>query len=292
MASKRSYGCQSNVERLKRVLVKPPVEDERSAKRWRAYFYDHKPNPRRTRKEWEAYVDILKDEVDEVVVATKRQKGALDSCFVQDPAMVLFKGALICRMGKKVRRSETVAATIDMEAIGIPIKWRIRAPATVEGGDCLWLDEENLAVGITYRTNSYGFNQLEEALKRVAFLHPVHLPRWEGPEWCFHLQNLICMVDRKLALANVRLLPVSFLEKLKEMRIDIIEVVPEEFDGMTPNVLTLGPSKVIMISGYPKTRGRLTREGIDVITFSSPELCLNRAGGPSCLARPLLRVKA
>lgn len=292
MARRRMYGCQSMVDRLKRVQVKPPVEDGDSVKRWRTYSYDHKPNPRRTLKEWEEYVDILRDEVDEVIVASKKQKGALDSCFVQDAAMVMDRGALICRMGKKIRRNETKVAMDELKRSRVPVKWRIKYPGTLEGGDCLWLDQENLAVGITYRTNTYGVNQLEELFKRVAFVYPVHLPHWEGPEWCFHLQNLICMVDRKMALAHVRLLPVSFLDELREKKIDIIEVSRDEFDGMTPNVLALGPGKVIMLAGYPKTRGRLTRAGVDVITFKAPELCLNRAGGPSCLARPILRVRS
>jgi N-dimethylarginine dimethylaminohydrolase len=195
-------------------------------------------------------------------------------------------------MGKKIRRSETKVAAEEMKRLGIPIKWYIRPPATLEGGDCLWLDDENLAVGITYRTNMYGFNQLQEILKRVAFLHPVHLPHWEGPDWCFHLMNLICMVDQRKALAHVRMLPVVFLEMLREMKIEIIEVERTEFDGLTPNVLTIEPGKVIMLAGYPKTRGRMTRAGIDVITFQAPELCLNRAGGPSCLTRALLRMKS
>jgi dimethylargininase len=291
MPTRRAFGCQSMVSKLKKVLVKPPVEDARGIKRWRAFHYDHPPNMRRSLQEWVDFVSILKNEVDEVVIASMKQKTALDSPFVQDPALVLDKGALICRMGKKVRRSETKAMAEELKWLDIPVKWWIKYPGTVEGGDCLWLDEENLAVGITYRTNIYGYNQLDEILKRVAFVHPVHLPHWEGPDWCFHLMNLISMVDRKLALAYVRMLPVSFLEKLKEMKIDIIEVDKTEFDGMSPNVLTIEPGKVIMLAGYPKTRGLLTRAGVDVITFKAPELCLNRAGGPSCLSRPLLRVR-
>jgi len=292
MAKRRRHGSQSNIDKLKKVLVKPPFEDAKSIKKWRVYNYDHLPNMKRTLQEWVDFVTILKDEVDEVIIASKKQKGALDSHFVQDTAMVLDRGALICRMGKKIRRPETKVAHDEMKRLGIPVKWSIKYPGTLEGGDCLWLDEENLAVGITYRTNLYGYNQLEEILKRVAFLHPVHLPHWEGPEWCFHLMSLICMVDRKMALAHDRMLPVSFLEELKEMKIDIIEVEKSEFDGLSPNVLTLEPGKIIMLACYPKTRGRLTRAGVDVITFKAPELCLNRAGGPSCLTRPILRVKS
>jgi len=289
MPKDRTYGAQSMVERLRRILVKPPVETKGDVKRWRPYHYVHEPNPRRTLKEWEEYVAILRDEVGEVLVASKKQKGALDSVFVQDPAMVLDKGALVCRMGNKVRRVEEKAAEEDLKAIGVPIKWRIKAPGTVEGGDCLWLDGKDLAVGIAYRTNMDGARQLQELLKGTVTVHTVHLPHWEGPETCFHLQSLVSMVDRRTALAHKKMLPVVFLHKLKELGIDIIEVVPEEFDGLAPNVLALRPGRVIMLAGYPKTRGRLVKAGIDVITFKAPELCSNRTGGATCLTRSILR---
>jgi len=291
MTGERSFGAQSMVERLRRVMVKPPVEDERSAKRWRSFLFYHRPSPYKAHKEWEAFVDILRPEVEEVITASVPQKGALDSVFVQDPAMVLDRGALICRMAKKVRRPETKAASDDLKAIGVPIKWRIDAPGTVEGGDCMWLDRKNLAVGIAYRTNLQGAQQLQEILKGVANVHLVHLPHWEGPLMCFHLQSLICMVDKKMALAYTKMLPVMFLHKLKELGIGIIEVVPEEYDGLTPNVLAVRPGRVIMHAGYPKTRGQMVRAGIDVITFKAPELCNNRSGGATCLTRPILRGK-
>ena len=289
MPKERIFGAQTMVERLRRVQVKPPVENARSVKGWRAYLYFHTPSPSRTLKEWEVFVDIFKDEVDEIITASSKQQGDLDSIFVQDPAIVLDKGAFICRMAKNLRRKEEESAVKDLKAIGIPVKWRITAPGTVEGGDCLWLDGKNLAVGIAYRTNLEGARQLQAALKGIATVHPVHLPHWEGPETCFHLQSLISMVDRRTALAHKKMLPVTFLHKLKEMGVDIIEVVPEEFDGLAPNVLALRPRRVIMLAGYPKTRGRLVKAGIDVITFKAPELCNNRTGGATCLTRSILR---
>lgn len=289
MSGKRTFGAQTMVERLRRVLVKPPVENVRSLKRWRTYLYFRQPSPRRTLKEWEEFVDIFKDEVDEIITASGKQQGDLDSIFVQDPAMVLDKGAFVCRMAKKLRRNEEEAAVRDLKEIGIPVKWRIRAPGTVEGGDCLWLNGKNLAVGIAYRTNMEGARQLQSSLKGIATVHPVHLPHGEGPETCFHLQSLISMVDRKMALAHKKMLPVIFLHKLKELGMEIIEVVPEEFDGLAPNVLALRPGRVIMLAGYPKTRGRLVKAGIDVITFRAQELCNNRTGGPTCLTRSILR---
>jgi N-dimethylarginine dimethylaminohydrolase len=289
MSSERTFGAQTMIERLRRVQVKQPVETERDERKWKSYLYFHQPSPRKTLKEWEEFVALLKDEVDEVLFTVKKQKGSLDSVFVQDPAIILDDGALLCKMAKKVRRSEVKAAVEDLKAIHIPIKWRISGRGTVEGGDCLWLDRHNLAVGSAYRTNLAGVKQLQDLLEDIATIHLVHLPHWEGPSTCFHLQSLITMVDRKMALAHTKMLPVVFLQLLNDLGIDIIEVVPEEFDGMTPNVLALRPGRVMMLAGYPKTRGRLIKAGIDVITFKAPELCNNRTGGATCLVRPILR---
>jgi hypothetical protein len=46
----------------------------------------------------------------------------------------------------------------------VPVRARIDAPATVDGGDLLLLDERTLLVGRGYRTNAAGVASLRAAL--------------------------------------------------------------------------------------------------------------------------------
>jgi N-dimethylarginine dimethylaminohydrolase len=63
-------------------------------------------------------------------------------------------------MGKLLRRGDEEPMARRFEELGIPIVYRIHGNTTAEGGDCLWLDHDTLAVGQGFRTNAEGINQL------------------------------------------------------------------------------------------------------------------------------------
>src|SRR5687768_8501975 len=48
----------------------------------------------------------------------------------------------------------------DLETAGVPIAAELAEPALAEGGDTLWLDGETLVVGLGYRTNEAGADQM------------------------------------------------------------------------------------------------------------------------------------
>ncbi len=59
---------------------------------------------------------------------------------------------------------------------------------------------------------------------------------------------------------------------------------------MGANVLALGPRRCVMLSGNPKTRAALEKEGAHVRVYDGSEISLKGGGGPTCLTRPLARV--
>ena len=58
---------------------------------------------------------------------------------------------------------------------------------------------------------------------------------------------------------------------------------------MACNILALAPGRCLMLDGNPRTRRRLEAAGCAVLTYAGSEISLNRAGGPTCLTRPLWR---
>ncbi len=85
------------------------------------------------------------------------------------------------------------------------------------------------------------------------------------------------------------LMAVAFLEELEKREWELLDVPADEYDSMGCNVLALAPSRVLILEGNPNTRERLEAAGCTVLTYAGAEISLNRAGGPTCLTRPLLR---
>src|SRR5262245_45589847 len=97
-----SYGAQSMVGRLRRVLVKRPEKAVATAdpERW---HYTSRPDLDEARREHDALVEILAGAGAEVIGHPESQPDRADAIFVFDPALVTDRGAVILRMGKELR---------------------------------------------------------------------------------------------------------------------------------------------------------------------------------------------
>ena len=283
------YGSQSMVEPLRRVLVKRPdhtyaVEDHLK------WHYTAKPDLEEAQREHDAFTTILEAEGAEVDYHDELQPDRADAIFTYDPAIITDRGAIILNMGKHLRRGEEAPMARRLEELGVPIIYRLHGEARAEGGDCLWIDHDTLAVGQGFRTNAEGLSQLKEALHETGVqIVPVPLPYFYGPEACLHLMSLISLVDHDLAVAYPSLLPVPFWHTLKEKGIDLIEVPEAEFDTTATNVLALAPRVSLLLEGNPVTERALRDAGCRVITYKGDEITLKSEGGPTCLTRPILR---
>ena len=286
---KRTYGSQSMVEPLRRVLVRRPDAAFGAADpaRW---HYTARPNLEIAQQEHAALVSILREAGAEVIDHDAPLPDHADAIFVHDPAIVTDAGAIILQMGKELRRGEEAAMARTFEKQGIPILYTLHGEATAEGGDLLWLDHDTLAVGQGFRTNRAGLQQLQEALGGLGVeVIPVPLPYFGGAEACLHLMSLISVLDHDLAVVYPRLLPTPFWQLLRERGFQLVEVPEEEFATMGPNVLALAPRQCLAIAGNPITRRRLAQAGCQVRTYEGNEISLKAEGGATCLTRPVLR---
>ncbi len=284
-----AYGCQSMVKPLRRVLVKRP--DQAFAMvdpvEW---HYTHRPNLKAAQQEHDQLVTILRQAGAEVIYHDTLSLDDADAIFVHDPAIVTEQGAVILSMGKPLRRGEEEAMAGCFERLGIPVHYRLHGEARAEGGDLLWIDERTLAVGQGFRTNRTGLHQLGEALRELGItLIPVELPYYHGPEACLHLMSIISLVDDRLAVVYLPLMPITFWRYLKDKDFQLIEVPDQEFETMGSNVLALAPGRGLMLEGNPITHRRLEEAGCHVVTYKGQEISLKAEGGATCLTRPILR---
>ncbi len=280
-----AYGSASMTGDLRRVLVRRPLPADADA--WEAYAWRARPDVAAAQAEHEAFCLLLEEAGAEVVVS-EHDEGNPDAIYTYDPTLVGRDGAVLLQPGKEGRRREPEATAGALEAAGVPIAARVDLPATVEGGDTVWLDEQTLLVGIGYRTNAVSPLALHDALPGVDLVL-FDLPHWNGAGEVMHLMSFISPLDDDLALVYPRIAPTRLMWLLAERGIDVVEVPDEEFDTMGANVLALGPRRALALEGNDETRRRMERAGVDVVTYRGDEISRKGDGGPTCLTRPLLR---
>jgi N-dimethylarginine dimethylaminohydrolase len=286
-------GCQSDVGRIKRLLLKHVkdafVSEEAIDRQWRALGYGGRPDLTGAVAEYDRLVALLESFGIELHFLPEDACG-LDSLYVRDASIVCDRGVILCNMGKDGRRDEPAAQEGAFRKLGIPVHGAITGEGRLEGGDVVWLDERTLVVGRGYRTNDEGIRQLRVLLDGcIDELIVVALPHWRGPADVFHLMSILSPIDRDLALVYSPLMPVPFREALLTRGIELVEVPEREFETMGCNVLAVAPRTCVMLAGNPQTRSRLVAAGADVHTFEGKEICAKGAGGPTCLTRPILR---
>jgi dimethylargininase len=282
----RTFGCQSMTGRLERVLVKRPAMGAWTA--WRAYGWRAEPDPAELEAEHEAFRALLAEAGAEVVVGQTGGSSNPDAIYAYDPALVADSGAVLLMPGKEGRRREPEEMGVDFMEAGVPLAGQLRFPATVEGGDTVWLDESTLLVGRGYRTNDAGIQGLRELLPDVDVIG-FDLPHHHGAGEVLHLMSFISPLDVDLAVVYLPLMPVRLCELLRQRGIELVEVPDEEFESMGPNALALAPRVALALEGNNETRRRLEAAGVEVRTYKGDEISRKGDGGPTCLTRPLLR---
>ena len=288
------FNCNNMVDPIKKIVLNHPKNAFFNQKKIDSEFKElnffDAPDYNESLNEYEAFIDILKSHNIEMYFLDGSNNNTIDSIYAHDPFIISNDGAIICNMGKKNRVSEIENIKIFLKNNDIPILGEISAPGKLEGGDIVWIDKHNIAVGIGYRSNIEGAKQLGEILSGIVKnVIPVPLPHWKGPSDCLHLMSNLSPIDSNLFLVYSRLLPVQFIQYLEENKIELIEVPFEEYETMACNVLAIAPREVIMLEGNPITKKLLEKENVIVHTYKGSEISLKGSGGPTCLTKPLLR---
>jgi len=291
----KEFGCQDMTKPIKRILIKHPNSAYKTQanidEQAKNLNYFGTPNFEQAINDYNKFLNILKSFDIEIHNLPVDNKTSLDSIYTHDPCLISNSGVILCSMGKQLRKSEPEMIANYFSSIGIPIAGEITPPGNLEGGDIVWIDDRTVAVGVGYRSNLEGINQLKSILgSDVDTIIPVDLPHWTGPDDCLHLMSNVSPIDSNLFLVYSRLLPVSFRQYLLDRKIELIEVPDEEYDSMGCNVLAIAPKKVIMLSGNLITEQRLKDADVEVHTYDGSEISIKGAGGPTCLTRPFYRI--
>ncbi len=288
--------CHSEYLPLASVYIKTAadacIDDKKLKAEWETLNYLSCPELLESKIEYIAFETILKKEGVAIHYFPRDKHLSLDSMYCRDASIATNHGMIICTMGKEGRRLEPEAQQRTFQDNDITILGTIKAPGTLEGGDVAWLNEKTVAVGHTYRTNEEGIRQLKNFLIPMGVeVIVVDLPHYKGTEDVFHLMSILSPVDKDLVVVYSPLMPIRFRNQLLQMSFELVEVPEDEFESLGCNVLAIGPRNCVMVEGNPMTQEALERVGCQVFTYSGQEISIKGGGGPTCLTRPINRVK-
>ena len=294
----RRWGCTTDVGTLRTVLVHRPgaeinlVDASKYIKEIGAFgdvdagWYWRGPEPPDLPKmqvQHDALVKVLRDEGIEVVYLDEAAPGRTKSCSPRDSVIAVAGGAIVCRLGARIRRGEELPVSRTLGKLGMPILRTVHGTGVFEGGSFAWLTAHTAVVGLGTRANAEGARQVEEVLRTQG----VELLRMQLPGYRQHLDGLLVMIDADTALVNPTLVPYTLLERLTELKIRTIDLHPDDH-AFTINCLAIRPGRVIMSEASGHTLDRLAKEGIEVITL--PFDGVSRGGGGiHCSTAPLVR---
>jgi len=289
-----NFNGHSMTGELLRVMVCPPGnagwDVPGKAAAWRELGFRHAPDLAAAQTQHAILCGLLSEGGAEVVTLPSTESLTLDAVYAHDASLATDYGLVLMNPGKKNRVAEAQVHADFCGQQGIPVFGEISPPGASESGDIVWLDSRTLLIGDGYRTNKVGIAQLRLLLssKSVEVLS-APLPYGSGPSACLHLMSLMSMLDEQTILVDLPWLAVETVELLKARGLHLIEIEYSERDSLACNVLSLGGKRLIALEENVQTNQRMREAGFDVRIFPGSEICINGAGGPTCLTRPLLR---
>jgi len=276
---------------------------------YRRFLFADAIDPEKFRRDHERFMDVLHSEAIRVALLTevlREQLGLLAAVerlpnlvYTRDTAAVTRLGYVLARMKNPVRRQETKIVEAALRQLGVPMLMKTKGPATIEGGDLIFLDQDTLLVGVGNRTNRRGLQQLIKAATESGLHRLVEVPL---PATVIHLDGTMMVIDRDLAMVHRPSLAkkcsvfqngrlnrrVSILEFLKRTGMRLIEVTDYERERRATNVIGIGPRKVVGYAGNARVKRELAASGVDFIEIDGAEL-IRGFGGPRCMTMPILR---
>jgi arginine deiminase len=173
------------------------------------------------------------------------------------------------------------------------------APATIEGGDLIFLDDDTLLLGVGNRTNQAGLRELLATGTQSGLRRLLAVPL---PSSVIHLDGTIMVIDRDLAVVHKQSLRstaslfengrlkrrLKLVQFLKASGIGLVEVTDYERQRRATNVIAVAPRKAIGYTGNARVKRTLAENGVDFIEIEGAEL-IRGYGGPRCMTLPILR---
>ncbi|PWY54399.1 N(G),N(G)-dimethylarginine dimethylaminohydrolase [Legionella qingyii] len=192
-----------------------------------------------------------------------------DSCFVEDPALLTDRFALLTRPGAQSRQEEVNLIEPCIQTFYKTRTHKIEAPGTLEAGDVMQV-EDHFYIGLSQRTNKEGVAQLTALLAQYGFKSTViELKKF------LHLKTGVSYLGNKCLLVNGELVNHPAFKSFEQLIID-------DSEAYAANCINVN-NTVIMPQGFPRSIEMVHNSGFHVITTDVSEF-RKIDGGLSCLS--------
>lgn len=191
-----------------------------------------------------------------------------DSVFVEDPALVFHKGAILLRPGNASREGETAAiAPVLHERFERVLEL---ASGYVDGGDILTAGDR-VMIGLSARTDREGAESLLSCLAEIGREGEIV----QTPDSVLHFKSDCALMDERTVLTTRRLARSGVFSDFKTL------IVPEGEEAAA-NALRIN-DRVFISAGFPGTSALLENAGYDLVPLATTEIAKIDAG-LSCMS--------
>ena len=206
--------------------------------------------------------------------------------FCADLAVMTPQGAILARPASTVRAGEERQVARRLAALGMPIVRTLTGTATFEGADLMWLNKDAVVIGRGLRTNQAAIDQISGLLAETG----VKTHAFDMPFGTMHFMGMLRIVDKDLVIAWPRRTPHAAVTTMLDNGFRVAFAPDEEElkQNHAFNIVTLGPRKIMMVAGNPKTQAFYESLGIETVVVGAHELG-KAAGATGCLTGVLHR---
>lgn len=281
------WGVSSEIGRLQAVLLRRPGPELDGITDFNAMQMRSDLDPPLVRAQHDALAKAYREHGVSVHYIERGLPGKPNSMFVRDLMLMTPEGAIVTRPASTVRAGEERLVAEALACLGVPILMTVHGSATFEGADVVWIDAETCILAEGLRTNAAGADQVERILREIGVTNIVRVGL---PYGAMHLDGLLAIVDRDLAVVWPRRTPYKAVDALRWLGFRIIEVDDErEAQECLPmNVVAIAPGEILMPAGGESMRTRYEAAGVRCHVVDVAE-CIKAGGGIHCMTGFLKR---
>ena len=281
------WGVSSEIGRLRAVLLRRPGPELDAVTDFDAMQMRSDLSPDVVRRQHDALAAAYRAHG---VTVHAIERGRIDkpnAMFVRDLMLMTPEGAIVTRPASTVRAGEERLVAEALSRLGVPILMSVHGSGTFEGADVAWVDKDLCFLAEGLRTNEEGADQVERMLREIGVANVVRVGL---PHGAMHLDGLLGLLDRDLAVVWPRRTPLKVVETLRRRGYRFIEVEDEgeAQDCLPMNAVALAPGEILMPSGGDRLRERYEEAGVRCYTVDISE-CIKAGGGLHCMTGFLKR---
>lgn len=278
LVPKSKTHCTNEYGKLKKVVVVSPenMQINEIINETQKHFLKENIDIDKAVSQHKTFVEALEENGSEVIHLQPSPEFN-EQVFTRDIGFTIHDQFFVASMNTDVRRGEVKTLKHWLEENEVPYTELLHS---IEGGDVL-VDEENIWIGVSGRTNQLAIQSLRNQLTP----YTVHeLPLRED---ILHLDCVFTIISSEWALVYPQAFSEGDLETIKK-HYNIITVTDEEQFQMGPNVLAIGDGKIISLTQNQALNERIRAEGFDVIELDLSEI-IKSGGSFRCCTLPLIR---